>query len=200
MPVLIIAVRCGGGANVCGAVRWRWKKIVAVRWKHNFLSPRTSLFFKLISNYCRFFSLMWVSIFLAYVICKENYSFSRVVFLFFQSKIANSFYSKINDSSGVRTKVSRALGPGSSLCRAKYFYDFTDICQIFHSNGSHGTVGRTTGFWSGRSGFESLSCQIFLWFHWHFSEIPMLLMAQWVGQQGSKAVGTGSNPSLYLFF
>ena len=44
VSVLIIAVRCGGGANVCGAVRWRWKKIVAVRWKHNFLSPRTSLF------------------------------------------------------------------------------------------------------------------------------------------------------------
>ena len=25
-------------------------------------------------------------------------------------------------------------------------------------------------------------------------------MAQWVGQQGSEAVGTGSNPSLYLNF
>ena len=39
---------------------------------------------------------------------------------FFQSKIANSLYSKINDSSGVRTKVSQAVGPGSSLS-----------CQIF---------------------------------------------------------------------
>ena len=39
--------------------------------------------------------------FTAYVICKKNYSSSRVVF--FQSNIANSFYSKINDSSGVRT-------------------------------------------------------------------------------------------------
>ena len=36
--------------------------------------------------------------FAAYVIYKKNYSFSRVVFLFFQTKIANSFYSKINDS------------------------------------------------------------------------------------------------------
>ena len=43
VPVIIIAVRCGGGANVCGAVRWRWKKNVAVRWKHKFLSSRTSL-------------------------------------------------------------------------------------------------------------------------------------------------------------
>ena len=42
--------------------------------------------------------------FVVYVICKKNYySFSRVVFLFFQSKIAKSFYSKINDSSRVRT-------------------------------------------------------------------------------------------------
>ena len=49
----------------------------------------------------------------------------------------------------------QAVGSGSSLCRAKYFYDFIDICQNFHSNGSDGTVGRTTGFWSGRYGFES---------------------------------------------
>ena len=41
--------------------------------------------------------------FAAYVICKKNYSFSRVVFLFFQSKTANSFYSEINGSSRVRT-------------------------------------------------------------------------------------------------
>ena len=33
--------------------------------------------------------------------CKKNYSFKRVVF--FQTKIANSFYSKINDSSRLRT-------------------------------------------------------------------------------------------------
>ena len=41
--------------------------------------------------------------FAAYVICKKTYSFSRVVF--FQTKIAISFYSKtnINDSSRVRT-------------------------------------------------------------------------------------------------
>ena len=28
----------------------------------------------------------------------------------------------------------------------------------------------------------------------------MVPMAQWVGQQGFEAVGTGSNPSLYLRF
>ena len=39
--------------------------------------------------------------FAAYVICKKNYSFSRVVF--FQTKIANSFDSKINDNSRLRT-------------------------------------------------------------------------------------------------
>ena len=67
------------------------------------------------------------------------YSFSRVVFrFFFQSKIANSFYSKINDSSEVKT----------------------------------------TRFWSGRSGFESLPRQIFLWFHWHLSEFAIFPMAQ----------------------
>ena len=49
----------------------------------------------------------------------------------------------------------------SSLYRTKYLYDFTEIRQKFHSNGSHGTVGR---------------------------------------QQGSEAVGTGSNPSLYPHF
>ena len=109
--------------------------------------------------------------FAAYIICSKNYSFSRVVFYFFQSKIANSSSPKINDSSEVRTtgfsstrsgfesrvpnifmisrtffrnsipmvpiaqwvaqQGSKAVGPGSSLCCAKYFYDFIDICQKF---------------------------------------------------------------------
>ena len=50
--------------------------------------------------------------------------------------------------------------PGSKLCRAINFYDFTDICQKFQ----------------------------------------LSTMAQWVGKQGSEALGTGSNPSLYLHF
>ena len=42
--------------------------------------------------------------FAVYEIYQKNYSFSRVKFLvFFQCKTANSFYSKINDSSRVRT-------------------------------------------------------------------------------------------------
>ena len=32
------------------------------------------------------------------------------------------------------------------------------------------------------------------------SEIPMVPMAQWVGQQGFEAIGNSSNPSLYLHF
>ena len=59
---------------------------------------------------------------------------------------------------------SPAEGPGPSLCRAKYFYAFTGICQKFLSNGYHGTVGRTTGFWSGRYGFESQPSPTFLIF------------------------------------
>ena len=43
---------------------------------------------------------------------------------------------------GLGQQGSQAVGPGS----AKYFHDFTDNCQKFHSNGSHGTVGETTGF------------------------------------------------------
>ena len=112
------------------------------------------------------FSRVIFSFFAAYVICKKNYSFTRVVFLFFFSpKIANSFHSKVNDSSWVRTIVSQAEGPGSSLCYAPYFYDFTDICQKFHFNGSHGTMGRTTGFWSGRFGFESQILRTFFNLH-----------------------------------
>ena len=29
---------------------------------------------------------------------------------------------------GLGQQGSQAVGPGSSLCRAKYFYDFTDFC------------------------------------------------------------------------
>ena len=101
---------------------------------------------------------------------------------------------------GLGQHGSPAEGPGPSLCRAKYFHDFTGICQKFHSNGSHGTVCRTTRFWASRSGFESLSHELFSWFHWLLSEIPMVPMAQWVGQQGFEAVDTGSNPSLHLHF
>ena len=63
---------------------------------------------------------------------------------------------------GLGQRGSPGEGPGPSLCRGKYFYDFTGICQKFHSNGYHGTVGSTTGFWSGRYGFESQPSRKFL--------------------------------------
>ena len=132
--------------------------------------------------------------FAAYQICKKNYSFCimRSYLFFYQFICANYFYFQINGlGSAVRTNISEAVGPGSNLCRAIDFNDFTDIF------GSHGTVGE---FWSARYGFASQSCQMFLWFHWHFSEFPVIPTAQWVGQQGSETVVTGSNPSLYLQF
>ena len=52
-------------------------------------------------------------------------------FPLFQSDCANSLYSKINISCEVVTKISEAVGPGSSFCCAKYFYDLTDIFQKF---------------------------------------------------------------------
>ena len=69
---------------------------------------------------------------------------------------------------------SPAEGPGPSLCRCKYFYDFTAICQKFHSNGYHGTAGRTTGFWSGRYWFESQPSHTFLIFTTENLDAPFL--------------------------
>ena len=54
----------------------------------------------------------WLLFFAAYVICKKNYSFSRVVFLFFQSKIANYFYSKKMTAVRLGQHGSKAVGPG----------------------------------------------------------------------------------------
>ena len=91
-------------------------------WKIQSDKKRQTLFLEKIDFFsCRELFLLFFAV---YVIYKKNYSFSRVVFLFFQSKTANSLYSKINDSS----------------------------------------VVRTTSFWSSKTGFESLLCQIFLRF------------------------------------
>ena len=62
---------------------------------NNFYSPPKTEWLNSMKNMVR------LLFFAAYVICKKNYSFGRVVF--FQIKIASSFYSKINDSSRVRT-------------------------------------------------------------------------------------------------
>ena len=64
--------------------------------------------------------------FAVYVIYKKNCSFSRVVFLFFQTKTANSFYSKINDSSGVRTtKFSSGRFGVRVPLMSNFFYDLS---------------------------------------------------------------------------
>ena len=47
---------------------------------------------------------------------------------------------------------------------------------------------------------SNLSGHKFSQFQWHLSELSTVPMAQWVGQQGSEALGTGSNPSLYPHF
>ena len=76
-----------------------WLPSITVVGKHRAFEFDTSTF----NN----FLVIELLFFAAYVICKENYSLSSVVFLFFsfffQTKIANLFYSKTNDSSRVRT-------------------------------------------------------------------------------------------------
>ena len=53
-------------------------------------------------------------------------------FFLFQCIFANYFYFQINGlGSAVKSNISQPLGPGSNLCRAINFYDFTDICQEF---------------------------------------------------------------------
>ena len=60
--------------------------------------------------------------FAVYVIYKKNYSFSRVVFHFFQTKIANSFYSKINDSGRLWT---------TSFSSSRFRVRVTALLKIF---------------------------------------------------------------------
>ena len=45
---------------------------------------------------------------------------------------------------GLGQQGSHAIGPGSSLCRAKYL--LISLTFVRNSNGFHGTVGRTTVF------------------------------------------------------
>ena len=80
-------------------------------WKS--LNPRQSsgtnfiVCFFFCSNGWRAQYLLILLFFAVFLLYKKNYSFSTVYsgvkFLFFQCKTANSFYSKINDSSMVRT-------------------------------------------------------------------------------------------------
>ena len=49
----------------------------------------------------------------------------------FISVFLPTIYSETNFNSGVKTNISQAVGPGSNLCLAINFYDFTDISQKF---------------------------------------------------------------------
>ena len=80
------------------------------------------------------------------------------------------------------------------------FFDHSKSVKSFCSKINVSSGVRTAAFWSGRSGLESLPCQIFIRIHLHLSEFPIVSKAQFVGQQGWEAVGTGSNPGLYLHF
>ena len=48
---------------------------------------------------------------------------------------------------GLGQQSSQAVGPGSSLCRAKYLYDFTEIYQ---------TPMVPMAQWVGQQGFEAV--------------------------------------------
>ena len=84
---------------------------------------------------------------------------------------------------------------------AVFLFLIVSFCQLFlFSNKWSRPCGEDKYFSSSSSGFGSLSGHNCLWFHWHLSEIQIVPMAQSVGQRGSEALGTGSNPSLYLHF
>ena len=80
-----------------------------------------------LSTVSPFFSLLFFAV---YEIYKKNYSFSRVVFLFFYpTKTANSFCSKINDSGSVGQQGSQAVGSGLESLPCPKFLRF--IPNIF---------------------------------------------------------------------
>ena len=96
--------------------------------------------------------------FAAYVKCKKKYSVGS----FFPVQNCQLFYSKINDSSRVRTT---GFPSSRSRVRVSVVPSIFMISQTFIRN-----------------------------------SIPMVPLAQWIGQQDFEAVGTSSNPSLYLHF
>ena len=101
------------------------------------------------------------------------------------------------DSSGVRTPEFSRSKSGFESVVPIFFITF---CQIFQPIDSLGALGRTAGFWSGRTGFQSLLSHLFFWLHCLSPEIPMVPLAQWVRQLGFDAVSTSSDPNLFLQF
>ena len=76
-------------------------------------------------------------------------------FLFSQTtKSFNSFYSKMNDSSRVRTTGSSSSKSGFRVSVVPNLFMISLTC-VKVSNGSYGRMVRTTGFWCGKYGFES---------------------------------------------
>ena len=87
------------------------------------------------------------------MICKKNYSFIRVIFF-------SVFFPEIFQVNGggraVKTKISQAVFPAVQVrISLGSFISVILLTFVGHSNGFHGTVGRTTGFWCARYGFES---------------------------------------------
>ena len=76
--------------------------------------------------------------------CARKIIHSVGSFFFFSVQNYQLFFSKINDSSGPEQQGSQAVGPVSSLCRAKFFFDFLTFVRNY--NGYHGIIGRTTAF------------------------------------------------------
>ena len=62
-----------------------------------------------------------------------------------------------------------------------------------------GNLGEGKNISCNRTGSESLSGLKFLWVYWNLSEFPIFSIEQWVGHQGSEALGAGWNSSIYLY-
>ena len=103
------------------------------QWRIRKRRSETSIVFrKTVSSFISFYIfiyILYISLlfFAVYVTYKKNYSFSRVVFVFFYlTKTANSSYSKINDSSRVRTTAFSSSRYGVRVtARPKIFYDLS---------------------------------------------------------------------------
>ena len=95
---------------------------------------------------------------------------SRPFCLFFQSTCVSLYIMSLE--SGVRTKISRALHPGSNICIAIYFYIFVEIRQNFLSS-----EGNTPVFWSARNRFESLFIPNFYNYNCDFESFFLILQS-----------------------
>ena len=71
-----------------------------------------------------------------------------------------------------------------------FFFQSQVADFFFKINDSSGL--RTTNFWNGGTGFESLQCQTHLRFHWHLLDFPFQRLPwHFVAQHGYEVVGPG---------